>query len=196
MLGMSAARPLSVYLEEPEDDKILMERVARDRDREAFQRRFLQFGPKIKALMMRSGSDAHSAEDLVQDVMLTLWRKAELYAADRGTVSAWIFTIARNVRIDRLRRQSSRVYEDIADMDIEASDADGEEVAEATQRDRLVGEALAELPPDQRRVVEMSFIQDMPQAEIARTLNLPLGTVKSRIRLAYAKLRENLEIVK
>lgn len=81
-------------------------------------------------------------------------------------------------------------------MDIEASDADGEEVAEATQRDRLVGEALAELPPDQRRVVEMSFIQDMPQAEIARTLNLPLGTVKSRIRLAYAKLRENLEIVK
>jgi RNA polymerase sigma-70 factor (ECF subfamily) len=193
---MSAAQPLSVYLEEPEDDKILMERVARERDREAFQRLFLQFGPKIKALMMRSGSDAHSAEDLVQDVMLTLWRKAHLYAADRGSVSAWIFTIARNVRIDRLRRQSSRVYEDIADVDLEAPEADGEEVAETKQRDRLVGQALADLPPDQRRVVEMSFIQDMPQAEIARVLNLPLGTVKSRIRLAYAKLRDNLEIVK
>lgn len=193
---MSAAQALSAYIEEPEDDKVLMQRIAEDRDREAFQRLFLHFGPKIKALMIRSGSDAHTAEDLVQDVMLTLWRKANLYAADRGSVSAWIFTIARNVRIDRLRRQSSRVYEDIADLEIEASDADGEEVTETAQRDRLVGEALAELPPDQRRVVEMSFIQDMPQAEIAKALKLPLGTVKSRIRLAYAKLRENLEIVK
>ena len=196
MLAMSAAQALSAYIEEPEDDKLLMQRIAEDRDREAFQRLFLHFGPKIKALMIRSGSDAHTAEDLVQDVMLTLWRKANLYAADRGSVSAWIFTIARNVRIDRLRRQSSRVYEDIADLEIEASDADGEEVTETAQRDRLVGEALAELPPDQRRVVEMSFIQDMPQAEIAKVLKLPLGTVKSRIRLAYAKLRENLEIVK
>ena len=65
-----------------------------------------------------------------------------------------------------------------------------------SQRDRLVGEALAELPPDQRRVVEMSFIQDMPQAQIASALDLPLGTVKSRLRLAYAKLRERLEILK
>lgn len=193
---MSAALPVSSYLEETQDDKVLMERVAQHRDRDAFQSLFLLFGPKIKALMMRSGSDSHSAEDLAQDVMLTLWRKANLYTPERGTVSAWVFTIARNVRIDRLRRQSSRVYEDIADLDLESSEADGEEATEISQRDRLVGQALAELPPDQRRVVEMSFIQDMPQAEIARALDLPLGTVKSRIRLAYAKLRDHLEIVK
>ena len=193
---MSAAQKLSVYREENQDDRALMERVARHRDREAFQCLFLQFGPRIKALMIRSGSDSDMAEDLAQDVMLTLWRKADLYAPDRGTVSAWIFTIARNVRIDRLRRQSSRPYDDIADLDLESPDAGGEEVTESNQRDRLVGEALAELPPDQRRVVEMSFVQDMPQAEIASALDLPLGTVKSRMRLAYAKLRERLEIVK
>jgi len=173
-----------------------MERVARHRDREVFQCLFLHFGPRIKALMIRSGSDSDTAEDLAQDVMLTLWRKADLYAPERGTVGAWVFTIARNVRIDRLRRQSSRIYEDVADLDLESPEADGEEETENRQRDNLVAQALSELPPDQRRVVEMSFVQDLPQVEIAKALDLPLGTVKSRLRLAYAKLRDRLEIVK
>jgi RNA polymerase sigma-70 factor (ECF subfamily) len=193
---MSAGQKLSSYPAETLDDRTLMERVARHRDREAFQRLFLNFGPKIKAVMIRSGTDSDTAEDLAQDVMLTLWRKAELYAPERGTVAAWVFTIARNTRIDRLRRQSSRVYEDIADLNLESPEADGEEETEMRQRDSLVGEALASLPPDQRRVVELSFVEDMPQAEIATALDLPLGTVKSRMRLAYAKLRERLEIVK
>ncbi|WP_244462654.1 sigma-70 family RNA polymerase sigma factor [Methyloceanibacter caenitepidi] len=170
--------------------------MARHRDREAFQRLFLHFGPRIKGLMIRSGSDADTAEDLAQEVMLTLWRKAGLYAPERGTVSAWVFTIARNVRIDRLRRQSSRPYEDIADLQLEAPGASGEEETEMRQRERLVGQALADLPAEQRRVVELSFVEDMPQAEIATALGLPLGTVKSRMRLAYAKLRERLETVK
>ena len=173
-----------------------MGRVARHRDREAFQCLFLHFGPKIKAVMIRSGTDSGTAEDLAQDVMLTIWRKAELYAPERGTVAAWVFTIARNTRIDRLRRQSSRVYEDIADLNLESPEADGEQETEMRQRDSLVREAIASLPPDQRRVVELSFIEDMPQAEIATALDLPLGTVKSRMRLAYAKLRERMEIVK
>ena len=173
-----------------------MERVARHRDREAFQCLFLHFGPKIKAVMIRSGTDSGTAEDLAQDVMLSIWRKAELYAPERGTVAAWVFTIARNTRIDRLRRQSSRVYEDIADLNLESPEADGEQETEMRQRDSLVREAIASLPPDQRRVVELSFIEDMPQAEIATALDLPLGTVKSRMRLAYAKLRERMEIVK
>ena len=193
---MSAAQKLSSYPEETLDDRALMERVARHRDREAFQRLFLHFGPRIKAVMIRSGTDSDTAEDLAQEVMLTLWRKAELYAPERGTVAAWVFTIARNTRIDRLRRQSSRVYEDIADLNLESPEADGEKETEMRQRDSLVGEALASLPPDQRRVVELSFVEDMPQAEIATALDLPLGTVKSRMRLAYAKLRERLEIVK
>jgi RNA polymerase sigma-70 factor (ECF subfamily) len=149
----------------------------------------------VKAFMINSGASADTAEDLVQDVMLTLWRKAKLYSPERGSVAAWVFTIARNLRIDRLRRQSPQAYEDIADVNLAATDASGEEEAHLRQRDKLVGKAMAELPPDQRRVIEMSFIQDMPQADIARKLAVPLGTVKSRMRLAYVKLRERLEDV-
>ena len=145
--------------------------------------------------MINSGSGPDMAEDLVQDVMLTVWRKAGLYSPERGSVAAWVFTIARNLRIDRLRRQSPQAYEDIADVNLEAGNASGEEEAYLRQREKLVGKAMAELPPDQRRVIEMSFIQDMPQADIARKLAVPLGTVKSRMRLAYVKLRERLEDV-
>lgn len=192
---MSKAQSLSYDLEEPEDDQDLVHRVALHADRDAFQCLFLRFGPRIKALMIRSGAGADVAEDLVQDVMLTLWRKAALYAPERGSVAAWVFTIARNSRIDRLRRQSPQSYEDIADLNLEAPDASGEEEVQLLQRDRLVGNAMSELPPDQRRVIEMSFVQDLPQADIAEKLGLPLGTVKSRIRLAYVKLRERLEDV-
>ena len=178
-----------------QDDQNLINRVACDSDRSAFQYLFLRFGPRVKALMINSGSGPDMAEDLVQDVMLTVWRKAGLYSPERGSVAAWVFTIARNLRIDRLRRQSPQAYEDIADVNLEAGDASGEEEAYLRQREKLVGKAMAELPPDQRRVIEMSFIQDMSQADIARKLAVPLGTVKSRMRLAYVKLRERLEDV-
>jgi RNA polymerase sigma-70 factor (ECF subfamily) len=190
---MSNAISSSSRPSQDDDDQELMKRVAYDSDRAAFQCLFLRFGPRVKAFMINSGASADTAEDLVQDVMLTLWRKAELYSPERGSVAAWVFTIARNLRIDRLRRQSPQVYEDIADLYLEAPDANGEEETHVRQRDELVGKAMAELPPDQHRVIQMSFVQDMPQADIAQELGVPLGTVKSRMRLAYAKLRERLE---
>lgn len=192
---MMKALPSSSRPGQGQDDENLINRVACESDREAFQCLFLRFGPRVKSLMIKSGASPDLAEDLAQDVMLTVWRKAGLYSPERGSVAAWVFTIARNLRIDRLRRQSPQAYEDIADMNLEAADASGEEHAHSRQRDRLVGKAMAELPPDQRRVIEMSFIQDMPQVDIARKLALPLGTVKSRMRLAYVKLRERLEDV-
>jgi RNA polymerase sigma-70 factor (ECF subfamily) len=194
-LRMSNAISSSSRPDQGDDDQELMKRVAHDSDRAAFQCLFMRFGPRVKAFMINSGASADTAEDLVQDVMLTLWRKAKLYSPERGSVAAWVFTIARNLRIDRLRRQSPQAYEDIADVNLAAPDASGEEEAHLRQRDKLVGKAMAELPPDQRRVIEMSFIQDMPQADIARKLAVPLGTVKSRMRLAYVKLRERLEDV-
>lgn len=192
---MSKALSSSSCPGQGEDDQDLINRVACDSDRAAFQCLFLRFGPRVKALMIRSGADADVAEDLVQDVMLTLWRKAALYSPERGSVAAWVFTIARNLRIDRLRRQSPQAYEDITDLNLEAPDASGEEEAHFRQRDKLVVQAMGELPPDQQRVIEMSFVHDMPQADIAQKLGVPLGTVKSRMRLAYAKLRERLEDV-
>lgn len=181
---------------ELEDDHELIRRVANEGDREAFTCLFLRFGPRVKALMIKSGADADLAEDLAQDAMLVLWRKARLYSPERGSVAAWVFTIARNLRIDRLRRQPLLAYEDVADLDLEAPDEGGEKAVEGQQRGARVVEALEALPPDQRQVVQMSFIEDLPQVDIARKLDLPLGTVKSRIRLAYGKLRERLEDMK
>jgi RNA polymerase sigma-70 factor (ECF subfamily) len=195
-MRMSKTILVSSSQAQDEDDHELVQRVACNRDRAAFRCLFLRFGSRVKALMIRSGADTSMAEDLVQDVMLILWRKAELYSPERGSVAAWVFTIARNLRIDRLRRQSPQAYDDIDDLDLESPDASGEEEVNVRQQSMLVSEAVSQLPPDQKRVIELSFIYDMPQADIAQELGVPLGTVKSRMRLAYGKLRERLEDVK
>jgi RNA polymerase sigma-70 factor, ECF subfamily len=190
---MTGAVPAAMAADPETAIRELMHRVAVGRDREAFQLLYLQFGPRVKSVLMRSGADSDVAEDIAQDVMLTLWRKAELYSPEKGNVATWIFTIARNLRIDRLRRQSSKPYEDVTEIDLVSPDAGGEETTFGRERDMRVAEALADLQPDQRTVIELSFIQDLPQSEIAKKLDLPLGTVKSRMRLAYGKLRQRLE---
>tara|TARA_R110000751_G_scaffold146094_1_gene249626 strand:+ start:11764 stop:12357 length:594 start_codon:yes stop_codon:yes gene_type:complete len=182
----------------PETDALvlLMSDIAGNRDRDAFKALFMHFGPRIKALMLKSGARPEQAEDIVQIVMMTVWRKVHLYAPERGSVSAWIFTIARNARIDRLRRGSSQAYTDIDDLEIVSEDPDGEDNLFASQRTRKVAKALSELPEDQRQIIELAFMEDISQSEIATRLALPLGTVKSRMRLAYAKLKNKLEDLK
>lgn len=174
----------------------LMARIAAERDRAAFEELFLHFGPRVKALMLNAGADAALAEDLVQDVMMTVWKKVDLYVAERGTVSSWIFTIARNARIDRLRRGVSRPYEDVESLELAADESDGEDHAITNQRAERVADALLNLPDEQREIIELAYIKDIPQSAIAEKLDLPLGTVKSRMRLAYAKLRGDLEDLK
>lgn len=171
----------------------LIDRVRASRDRDAFRQLFGHFGPRIKGLMIKAGADYQQAEDLAQDVMMTVWRKADLYAPERGSVGAWIYTIARNARIDRLRRGSSQPYEDVDSLELPSGDADAEEQIFAVQRAEQVASALATLPSEQRQVIELSFRHDMAQSEIAGKLDLPLGTVKSRMRLAYSKLKTELE---
>lgn len=175
-----------------EEHRSLFALVASDRDRAAFQALFLHFGPRIKSLMMKAGADSAQAEDLVQDVMTTVWRKAELYDPSKGSVSAWIYAVARNARIDRLRRKSSQPYEDVETLDLAADQPDGEDELNASQIAERVSEALGQLPDDQREVIDLAYVQDMSQSEIAEKLTLPLGTVKSRMRLAYARLKPKL----
>lgn len=179
-----------------DEHRALIARVASDRDRDAFAALFNHFGPRIKAMMIKGGADHAVAEDMVQDVMMTVWRKVGLYAPERGTVGTWIFTIARNARIDRLRRNSSQPYQDIDDIDLVSGDPSAEDEAFAGQRAGRVNDALADLPDEQRRIIELAYIDDISQSDIAAKLSLPLGTVKSRMRLAYAKLRTVLEDVK
>jgi RNA polymerase sigma-70 factor (ECF subfamily) len=185
-------------LEQFDGDKdftALMSRV-RQRDRAAFEELFVHFGPRVKALMLKSGAEHTLAEDIVQDVFMAVWRKADYYLPERGAVSTWIFSIARNARIDRLRRHSSRPYEDIAEMELEAPGLDAEQEFAATERADKVADALVELPDEQRQIIELAYMHDMAQSEIAKRLSLPLGTVKSRMRLAYAKLKQKLEEVR
>lgn len=176
--------------------KILLTRIAIDSDRDAFKALFEHYGPRIKAVMLKAGADQQMAEDLVQDVMLSVWRKARLYAPERGAVSTWIYTIARNARIDKLRRGSSKPYDDLDDLELASDEADGEDTVIANEVAGRVTEALTELPPDQRKIIVMAYIEDLSQSDIADRLSIPLGTVKSRMRLAYGKLRSTLEELK
>lgn len=178
----------------PSDDpSALLERIAVARDRGALAALFGHFGPRIKSMMLRLGTSDALAEDLVQETFLSVWRKAHLYSAQRGAVSTWIFTIARNLRIDQVRRQSNRPYEDLEAIELASEEPNGSAQLEQNEVVARVSEAITRLSPEQREVVRLSFIQDMPHAQIAETLGIPLGTVKSRLRLAYERLRPLLE---
>ena len=162
-------------------------------DRGTFRELVLTFAPKVKAMMLRYGADAETAEDIAQETMLTVWRKAHLFVAEKGSLSTWIYTIARNLRIDRIRRQTvwQTYNDDIYDM---PSD---DELAEARimrqQEEACLAAALAALPSEQREVIQLAFIDGLSHSQIANKLRLPLGTVKSRVRLAYQKLRDEVE---
>ena len=125
--------------------------------------------------------------------MVQVWRKASLYSSGKGSVSSWIFTIARNLRIDAFRRSSRVSFEEISDFEIESDEPSGEDSINERQENAIVADAVKTLPPDQYQVIQMAFIEDLTHMEIAEKLKQPLGTVKSRMRLAYQKLSLALE---
>ena len=174
--------------------KDLLSRIAKDRDDGAFRELFEAFGPKLRGFMMRQGVDQGTADELAQETMMTVWRKAALYSPEKGAVATWIFTIARNLRIDRLRKEFA--WQELSDEMAETLPADqiapDEAVAEG-QRQLRVRAVLDDLTPEQREVVTLSYIEGLSHSEIAERLALPLGTVKSRMRLAYQKVRTGLE---
>ena len=174
----------------------LLMAVAQNRDRQAFTELFEYYGPRLKSFMMRKGADAELAEDLAQEAMIAVWNKAGLYQAGKGSVSTWVYTIARNLRIDRLRRERSNIYYDIDDFDEPSSDPLSDELVSNNQEAKHVAEALNTLPEEQRHIMVMAFMEDKTQAEISGLLDLPLGTVKSRMRLAYRKMSEALKEIK
>ncbi len=171
----------------------LLGRVAEARDKQAFSELFTHYGPRLKSFMLRKGSPTEEAEDLVQETMIAVWRKAHLYASDKGSVTTWVYTVARNLRIDRYRRNGAVHLTGLDDYDEAADDTPSDDVVNRSQEDSLVRAALAELPGEQSEILRLSYIQDMPQSEIAEKLNIPLGTVKSRMRLAYRRMRRGLE---
>ena len=164
------------------------------RDRQAFATLFAYFAPRVKGMLMRSGFDAARAEEVAQETLLTVWRKAAMFDPAGASGAAWIYTIARNLRIDTLRRdqRGNRMLDVIGrepQLD-SASPADLLFTAEAQSRVRT---ALVGLSQEQRDVVALSFFESKAHPEIADTLGIPLGTVKSRLRLAMKHLRDALD---
>ena len=169
-----------------------MEAIAAQRSRSAFAELFSYFAPRIKSFMLRLGASDSEAEELAQDVMITVWQKAGLYDARQASVSTWIFRIARNRRIDAQRRQNRPELPADDPMlmppDIEMPD----QILARGQTEALVRERLARLSPDQLQLIQAAFYDGLSHSEIARAFNLPLGTVKSRIRLAFLRLKGDL----
>jgi RNA polymerase sigma factor (sigma-70 family) len=171
----------------------LLLEVARTGSRPAFARMFAWYAPRLKTYLRRIGADDATAEELVQETMLTVWRKAAAFDPAKAGASTWVFTIARNLRISALRRER---HPEPDGEDAAAEIADPALAADAAmireQADVRIRLALAALPPEQREVVTLSYYEDQPHIEIAARLKLPLGTVKSRLRLALQRIRAGL----
>lgn len=168
----------------------LLAAVAERRDRYAFATLFSHFAPRLKAYMRRLGLEDGRAEDLVQEVMLIVWRRALLYDRAQASVSTWIFTIARNKRIDALRRERRPEIDPDDPALVQDATPAVDLVVSQEQIGRRLRAAVDELPQEQAEVLRKNFFEDKPHGVIAEELALPLGTVKSRVRLALTKLRQ------
>lgn len=166
--------------------------VAKHRDRAAFRQLFDHFAPRLKAFVMRQGLDSQMAEEVTQEAMVRVWQKAQQFDPSKARASTWIFTIARNLRIDFLRK-AHRPEPDPDDPALmpEAEPGGFARVAQTQEAERLRA-AIAALPEDQRVVLHLAFFEEKTHPEIAGQLDIPLGTVKSRIRLAFKRVRSEL----
>lgn len=160
------------------------------RDRDAFLRLFEHFAPRLKAMLIRGGLRDGTAEDVVQDVMLSVWRKAGQFDPHRAEAGAWIYRIARNRRIDLVRRIPRPEAEYLCEP--EGTEPDPAQILALGQEASALRHALGALAPEQARVLEQAYFEDLPHSRISEMTGLPLGTIKSRIRLGLARLRREL----
>lgn len=172
-----------------EEDGALMTRIAGDRDRAAFAVLFGRYAVRVKAFLIRAGAAPDVADEAAQDVMVSVWRRAEQYDPVKASVATWIYAIARNRRIDLIRRQTRPAPDPEDPLFQPDPEPDPAQAIAASRRDDRVRAALESLSPDQREVVRLAFYVGLTQTEIAEEVGAPLGTVKSRLRLAFARLR-------
>lgn len=170
----------------------VMQAVISRRDIVAYEEIFKHFAPRVKSYMMKLTPNSQQAEELMQEAMITVWHKADRFDPEKGTLSTWIFTIARNLRIDAIRREKRPEFDPKDPLFIpdDAPHADSAIILQQSADE--LKRALDELPSEQSVLLKMSFYEDISQSAIAAKMNIPLGTVKSRMRLAFEKLRISL----
>lgn len=166
--------------------------IARNNDRKAFAALFAYFAPRVKSYLMRGGTPADVAEELTQEAMAMVWRRASSFDPRQASVATWIFTIAGNKRIDRFRRENRPEPDPDDPALVPDADPAADDVIEADQTARAIRKVLDELPEEQAEVIRLAFFEDLAHSEIAEKTGLPLGTVKSRLRLAMDKIRRSL----
>lgn len=173
----------------------LAQAVAQQRDRAAFATLFDYFVPRLRAYLLRLGASAGNADEITQDVMLVLWQKAGLFDPARSGLRTWLYRVARNRRIDMLRRD--RVdYHDPADLVLDVMDtsiASADAQIDMHNSEALLQAAISKLAVEQVTLIRLAFYDGLSHSQIAQNTGLPLGTVKSRIRLAFSHLRRQLE---
>ena len=163
-------------------------------DKSAFAEIFQYFAPRVKAYMVKLGCADETAEELAQQTLLQVWRKAQLYDPKKSAASTWIFRIARNMRIDMLRKQKHFFDSEFDLASIEDDQEDAELKVNKEQVNHRLALAMLDLPMDQADIIRLSFYDGLSHSEIAKKLKIPLGTVKSRIRLAFARLRDSTHL--
>lgn len=171
----------------------LLARVAEQRDRAAFASLFEHFAPRLKAYLMRLGAEAGTAEELAQEAMIMVWRKAETFDSRQAGASTWVFRIARNKRIDALRREKRPEFDPEDPALVPEAPEEADKAAERGQSEDRLRRALETLPPEQAEVVRLAYFEDLAHGAVAEATGLPLGTVKSRLRLAMARLRTAMQ---
>ena len=189
--GVRRARGvLSDELTRPDEWTECLIAVQKQRDVDAFSKLFRHFAPRIKAFLMKSGATEALAEDTMQEAMAQVWRKAALFDPAIATASTWIFTVVRNKQIDAIRKQRRPEPEELHWGPEEPENPS--DIVAASQEEALLRRALATLPDQQRTMIEKAYYGDLSHSEIAEMTGLPLGTIKSRIRLGLERLRHEM----
>lgn len=193
-LKAAPVRPADVAVVlSPKEASDLIARMALEKDRRAFATLFAYYFPRVKSYLLRAGAAPAAAEEIAQETMLRVWWKADAFDPRAGAASTWIFVIARNLRVDRLRGERSFDHLDLDPSEEPDAPPTGEAIAIVNERMERVRRALDALSRDQALIIKLFYFEEQPHAEIARRLDLPLGTVKSRVRLAVQRLRSQLE---
>jgi RNA polymerase sigma-70 factor (ECF subfamily) len=170
-----------------------LKNIAERQDIQSFKKIFDYFGPRLKSFLMKSGADEAIAEEIIQETMTIIWTKADYYDSSVASPSTWIYTIARNKKIDILRKTRKAILEDIDTAILPPVESKANENIEHDQKFEMVAKYLDDLPKDQLDLLKMNFFEEKSHGEIAEITKIPLGTVKSRIRLALEKIRGKLE---